>query len=611
MADDGAIPRDLLEDGDLAFVDAIREVHDAEALGEFASTWFTDRRDDSRWLLFEYLDRPLNAFRHEALIKRLFKMAEAEGDDPLMARFLVLFDRSIRRVRKSRTPSEGQSSVGLDRLVATPRQTTMPRGRMVEFRMWWTRKSMVLHDWAIRWYRLAVGSETPETDIRKLPAVLEQMKTLRLFSVATRNYLRRRAWRYFRRLGKDQPGRYVDAVAKALALYTDDDVADGLALIDNWGLMHILFHHSPAIEARPSGWTNRPGHSLGELAPAPIYPSLWKKSPGVVVGLLTRARSTTVRRWAIRWIEADPALHRLALPVDGWLELLQHDDPAVVSLAAEMLDKFEGLESLGVDRWLALVQATDPVALEPLCDLISRAVDATQVTLEQAVSLARLRPLPVAKLGFSWLKTKTIGPDDLQSVLPLVDARAELLRPEILRWLREVLTSSTGFEPSMVLDFLDSRHADVRREGWAWFRSEPRLLDDVETWRKLLESPYDDIRLPLVAELESTAGGVDLEPEALRALWAGVLLNVHRGSRARPGVVRQLLHRLETRPSEAPDLLPLLGIALRSVRGPERRAGLVAVVQLVERRAELESLVRSSFPELQMTGTVAMLPRSE
>src|SRR5882757_2682642 len=99
---DGPLPLDLLESGDPAFVDTLRAVHDADALADFAARWLDDRRPDSRRLLFEYLDRPLNAFRHEGLIKRLFTRAEAEGDAPVMARFLVLFDRSIRRVRRTR-----------------------------------------------------------------------------------------------------------------------------------------------------------------------------------------------------------------------------------------------------------------------------------------------------------------------------------------------------------------------------------------------------------------------------------------------------------------------------------------------------------------------------
>ena len=646
MANDGALPLDLLEAGDPAFVDAIRAVNDADALAHFAVVWFNDIRPASRQLLFDYLDRPLNAFRHEGLIKRLFKRAEAEGDDRVMARFLVLFDRSIRRVRRMKTKSVHQHAIEsepeADELVASwerlgykataywapmsrsffalgwmkeevivqPRRTTMPRDRLIPSQHLDPRTGEPLDDptpdWALL-FKLDWAGKLGKADIRDLPAVLEKLKTLRLFSVATRNYLRRRAWRYFRKLGREHPGRYVAAVSEALALYRDDDVADGLALIDNWGLVHVLFHHCPAIEARPGGWSIKPGHSLAELAPAPMFESLWKEAPGAVVGLLSAARSRTVRIWAIRRVKGDLASHRSALPPDGWLGLLGHGDPEVAALAAEVLDGMEGLEAPGVDRWLALAESTHPAALDALCELIGRHVRPDRVTLEQAVRLAGLRPLPVARLGFSWLKEKAVeSGDDLRAVLALVEAECEPLRPEILRWLRGVLTASPDLDPSMVLEFLDSRHADVRAEGWSWFRSEPRARDDVDTWRKLLESPHDDVRLALVAELESRSGGDDpakigreLDPEVLRQLWASVLLNVHRGGRAKPVVVRQLLRRLEASPVDAPALLPLLGVALRSVRGPERRAGLVAVVRLVEGRAEVEPLVRSSFPELQ------------
>ncbi len=515
MANDGALPLDLLEAGDPAFVDAIRKVHDADALAAFAAVWFEDRRPASRRLLFEYLDRPLNAFRHEGLIKRLFKKAEAEGDDPLMSRFLVLFDRSIRRVRRTRFRSIHQETenereaqelaslwTGLGyhsvhywdtlgnrvrkfvhaaipyEVIVQPRRSTMPHDRLIRGKYRNPRTGDRLDeptpDWAIR-FKLDWSGKLEKADIRDLPAVLEKIKSLRLFTVATRNYLRRRAWRYFRKLGKTQPERYVAAVAEALALYVDDDAADGLALIDNWSLVHILFHHCPALEARPGGWTTRPDRSLSELAAAPMFEQLWRDLPGAVVGLLTTARSTTVRRWAIRRVEADLALHRLALSLDGWLDLLRHDDPGVVALAAGVLDEFEGLDALGVDRWIALAESTDPSALEALCGLISGHVEAGRVSLEQAVRLALLRPLPVAKLGFSWLKEKAIGHDDLRKILALIEAECEPLRSEMLGWLRWVVASSTGFERSMVLEFLDSRHADARLEGWSWFRSEPRV----------------------------------------------------------------------------------------------------------------------------------------
>src|SRR5439155_21130917 len=95
--------QELLERGDPAFVTELRKIHDAERLGDFANRWFTDPRPWARQFLFDYLNLPLNAFRHEALVKRLFKLAEKAGDDALMARFLVALDRSVRRVKSDRS----------------------------------------------------------------------------------------------------------------------------------------------------------------------------------------------------------------------------------------------------------------------------------------------------------------------------------------------------------------------------------------------------------------------------------------------------------------------------------------------------------------------------
>jgi hypothetical protein len=44
----------------------------------------------------------------------------------------------------------------------------------------------------------------------------------------------------------------------------------------------------------------------------------------------------------------------------------------------------------------------------------------------------------------------------------------------------------------------------------------------------------------------------------------------------------------------------LLAVALRSVRGPEQRAGLAAVVRLAERDERTIPLIQAAFPELQL-----------
>ena len=103
---DWLLLHELLERGDPEFVDRLRHIADADALGAFAERWYANPSLNARRLLLEYLERPLNAFRHEALVKRLFKRAEAAGDDAVMARFLVAFDRSIRRVTQRKNHSE-------------------------------------------------------------------------------------------------------------------------------------------------------------------------------------------------------------------------------------------------------------------------------------------------------------------------------------------------------------------------------------------------------------------------------------------------------------------------------------------------------------------------
>src|SRR5262249_44463610 len=142
----------------------------------------------------------LNAYRHEALVKRLFKRAEAAGDDAVMARFIVAFDRSIRRVLRTRRhheqqrpESRGEAARGgalwraqgfesgdlwENRVDRSPRfvvwgiwtesrlttrdGTTMPRGKLVEYvvgydRLTFRPQTIQAPDW-IRKLELDVGT---------------------------------------------------------------------------------------------------------------------------------------------------------------------------------------------------------------------------------------------------------------------------------------------------------------------------------------------------------------------------------------------------------------------------------------------------------------------
>ncbi len=185
----------------------------------------------------------------------------------------------------------------------------------------------------------------------------------------------------------------------------------------------------------------------------------------------------------------------------------------------------------------------------------------------------------------------------MPALLTLTGAECAAVRPELTSWLRETLNGFGPTEKAWVLDFLDSKHADVRQVGWTWLLDSP-VKDETDIWHKLIETPYDDVRTWLDEKL---AGFLDTtNTDTLRILWATVLLSIHRSGRQKPGTVAQIVARLDQRPEDAPKLLPLLAVAVRSLRGPEFRAGLTGVVMLSEIKPELLPAIRQQFPELTL-----------
>jgi hypothetical protein len=578
---------DLLERGDPAFVDELRRISDAERLGTFAAKWIADQRPASRVLLLEYLNRPFNAFRHEALLKRLFKLAEKQNDDVLMARFLVGTDRLIRRVRRKRSRYDTKlNEYWTTERLAIPYGSTIPK------------------DPRRRRYR------NPSTGEFLFASTQEKHDKLRLFSPHTRHYLRRRTWRYFRNIGKADPQRYIAGITEALQQYTDNDVIDGIALLDNWGLVHALFHHSPALVAKSNGWILAEGRSLADLAPAPAFESHWQISATPLLGLIREARCRPVRQWAVQVLRTHFPNALNTLPLSELLALIVHDDPGISQLAVEALRQSPVIANLRVDAWLKLLDTANPQTLSVLSELMEQHLTPGSISLPQLVKLTCSRPIPIARLGLNWLKSRNIeSASEQQSLLELFDAECLPVRPDLITWTRSVLCRSPHFAAAWVLEMLDSSYEDVRKEGWSWFIEEPRACHDVILWQRLLESPYDDIKLQLILLLEGQIKIEDsativrsrLAPELVRFLWASVLLNIHRGSRVKPRVVGQIIERLKRRPQEARELLPLLAVSLRSVRGTEWRAGLAGLVQLLENQPELESVVAQMFPELKLT----------
>lgn len=567
----------LFQNGSPEFVDEIRLRVNAPALASFAETWYTDTRMEARRLLLAYLERPLNAARHEPLIKRLFKFADKAGDDAVMARFLVSLDRTIRHRRKtSQKWNRRTRSMENVEVITIPQDTTLPREDRFTSGAWFAQNREKYTEGKF------------------------------LFSIPTRNYLRRRVWRYFRRLGKKQPERYVPAVLSALKTYTDADIPDALGLLDNWGLVHILFHHSPTLEARRTGWRVAEGAQLSQLQPDPIYRKLWLKSSEPIFDLLVNGKCRTVSLWAARMLQRNFPDRLGKVTRDELLDWLVAENDVLNDLAIDLLERCGGLEKVPVYRWLKITEATRSELLDRICEIVLRVVKPEQVSFADAIRLAMQRPYPLARMGRVFLNGKRpANADDVHVLFALREAESEPLRAELVRWAIGILSEQPEFRPLWVLEFLDSRHQDVREIGWEWLQTDARAREDVIVWQRLLESPYDNIRVRLVGMLEDRAkereGLAKFSLERVRYLWATVLLNIYRGGRAKQFVVRQVMDRLAAEPDEASDLLPIIAVAMRSVRGPEFRAGLAGVAEFVEKNPTRKGLVEAVFPELKFS----------
>lgn len=562
---------EYFEAGDDRFVDEVLASAAAKKLKALAERWYADPRPFARRALLRYIDDGCDRPHHRPLVKALFKRAEEKGDDEVMGHFMVAFDRLLRR-----------------KLAVVPR-----------------------YDWQTR--------ETTNEPCLQLETeapwrVRDRDTASPRFSISTRMYLKRRAFRYFRKIAQGDAARYGTAIRAALALYQDDHLQKPEQLLDAWGLVHALYWGSPVLERRPSGVRLAPGAALADLEPAPIHPEAWQGAFDEILALLTEARSRPVRAVALRLLRRDHDAELRGLPLARVRALLASPHEEVQTLGAELLRGVTGLESLPVAAWLELLRIENIDALELLCAVVKQHVTPARLSLAECVELACARAAPVAELGLSWAREKPIRTAaDLEVALRLAQAGAPRVREEAAAFLVELLRGSPLARPEHVRDLLDARHADVRARALALFEADPRFRDDTGLWAALAETPHGDARAFLVRHLEERRSA--FSPEALRHVWATTLLSVQRGARDKRAALRQLSDRIAARPAEADALLPLLGVSLRSVRPPERRAALGAVAQAAFRAPALRDAIMRRLPELRLFpdegGSAFAVPRAD
>ncbi|MDQ3337532.1 MAG: hypothetical protein M4D80_20405 [Myxococcota bacterium] len=536
---------------DNRFVPELLRVRAGGNLAARTEPWYTDPRPWARQQLLAYILDGCDQPEHKGLVKRLYKKAEAAGDDTVIARFMVAFDQMGHRLLVTE-PYDG--------LRANPE---------------------------------LVGQHYKE-DPRD-----------NRFSRATRQYLARRAYRYFRRIAYRDPVRYVRCLLVALPLYRDDELATPAQLLDAWGLMQALYGDSKAIVRDPRGIRLESESSLSDLAPAPRWPDAWKAEEHfvVLVAIVATAQSRTVRGWIARWLRLHYAAQLAKLPFAMIKRLMNSPHDEVQILGAELFGKLSGLETLPISDWLDVLAIENIDVVTMVAAVVEKHVSPNRLTLEQAIALACAKTAPVARLGLQWAKAKRIGgEEDLRAISKITRAGVASVRSEGTAWATSIITGHAAAKPEHLRDLVDAPFADAREHALAAVAQKPELSPPT-LWFALAESPYPDVRDVVIDNAKKWRDAAP--PKTLKHVWSSAMLAVNRGSNAKRRVPRQIAERIATHPDEAAQLLPILSVALRSVRPAERAAALGALARAARENPALRALATQLIPELEITELVS------
>lgn len=565
------------------FLDELAKFNGYEFLKHFATRWANDSREWSRSQVVAYLNRDLNYPGHEVVYKRLFKHFEGAEDHEMMTHFMVSTDRLVRRsrTRSQRYNWRTRETTVTERLYACPNKTVIPEapGQRTAVSPY-NNREYTYYFWGVR--------NSDEN---------------RLFTQRTRSYLRRRVWRYFRRLSYQQPEQYRTAMIAAFRQYTDADLATGENIIDNWSLMHACYFHHDTLTFTANHTNLASGASLSRLAAAPYQPTVWQQSEAFapVLELVEFSQSTLIRTWGLEMLQQLHADRLREIDVETLLRLLGHIDPRVQEFAANLFHDHPQLPALELSTWLRLVRQSHVSVLPIVCDAMKTHVQLERLSNDDIVQLSCAKPTPVAQMGFGFLKQRhSDQPIGNEELLPLSEPECIQLAGDIAQWAIEAIGSDGRYQSQHIIEFVDSPMEDVRERAMDWVVDPESLgYSDPALWAFLIETPYDDVRLRLVESLEKRVKRHDANATKLSSVWASVILNVHRGNRTKMKAIRQVTRAIQEDHSQFDRLMPVVVVAIRSIRGPERRNALAAVVTMARESSELRQRVSESLPELE------------
>ncbi len=563
------------------FLPELIKFRSPDIITAYVQQWVVDSRPWARQQLINYLAMDLNFPGHELFVKRAYRHFESVHDHEMLGHFMVTFDRLVRRSRIA-VPRWDRSTRELiqdEHLFARPNKTVIPEtGRTATH-------GTGKHQWTF-----------------SLPDIRNKAKN-RLFRHRTRNFLRRRVWRYFRWLSYKNPSEYLAAISRALCVYTDTEFKLGENIIDNWSLMHACYFHSDALKFTAAHTNLAPGQSLATLSAAPYRAEIWQTSDGTthLINLVRNAQSSLVRVWAMELLQRDhqQAIHQIDLKI--LVALLKHSDTRVQEFTSQLFRDHQGLGSMTVSAWLELMAQSDRSLLPMICEAMTRHVATARLDNAQLLALATAQPVPVAALGMRLLQQRHEEHRlSTAEITQLSRTQCTATAEELTTWAMQQLNSAENYSVDSIVEFFDGLMEPMRAAAMTWLEdSSSRGHEDAVLWSRLIETPFDDVRLRLVHCLQRRTTVPDADANSLNHLWCSVLLGVHRGGRTKLAAMRQIQAAIQRDSRHVTKLLPVLSVAARSLRAPERRGAIAVLASLKNGNPELEAAIRSHLPELQ------------
>lgn len=554
--------------GDPRFLAEVLACSDPKRLFALAPKWGSDARTWARTQLIAYIADGCDRPGHRALVKYLFKGAERRGDDELMACFAAAFDALLPFYIKESYNWRLRDTVAELRLLR--------RGRRAGI-----------------FYRSPKSERSRDYRNPMTGEMIKGKKSTQVrFSVVTRGYLQRRAWRYFRNLGRKDEARFAKALKHLLLAYPAQFPSKPEHITPAWSLMHLFFYRSPQLRFSAERTTLAGGVGLSDLKPTPYRPKAWEKQAIDLLRALPKLNNPFVRATLANHLRTQPSLQGMSPALV--LPLFFANDDALAELGNELLQSATGFESLPLSAWRSLLQIRHATSLAFICEKMRQVVLPDRASRAECIELAGADIAAIATLGFEWLQTKpSQSRADYEDFLALLRAPVAAVYEGASQWALERLQ-----DPLDLRAWFDSRHATVRAAGIARFQAESEWLTRSELWSALAESPYADVQRFVIERLDILKK--TLTPGSKRWLWSSAILAVASQSRIKPVALQQMAAELIRDPSSADSLLPLMRVGLRGLRVTERRSSLSALMTALGKRPELADSVKKHIPELEL-----------